>query len=560
MATGPAKARPEPVEGHAPHHASSRTPSDMPREAGQRVFAVVSVRTQGSGGFGYDARASRPAGMTREGAGVGLLCGGKTHSRGRTIDMPSEDTRGRGVSRRQLLRVAVLGSGSATLAAILAACGETQVVTKEVPVEIETIKEVPVDRVVVQEVPVEVEVEKLVEVEKVVEVEVEVEVERVATREVERLVDVRRGGTLIVRHTRDPQVGGIEGAQALAEVDKSIAFMISETLLTFAFEKVEPVPWLAESFEISPDGKFIDLTIRKGIKFHDGTDFDADAAVFNLNRVFMDDHPFHDTGVYPYTNWALLSHAEKLSDDVVRVFSGLDADPILAWRLTTEATYMTSPAAIEQFGEDIDLNPVGTGPFKFDSFEPGVQLSLVRNEDYWNPDNAPFLDKVIYRIIPDAQAAVAEFRAGNLDVFPFALTPDILELRDDARFRLQLFATNTYFYLSSNNAIDPFDNRDFRKARPMPMTGRPGSRSLSRSTSIFRRRGTPTGMGSIRTCLRTSTTRRNPGRSWMTLAGSWVPMGCACARVTASAPASPSPPGSRRARQWTTTDSSCSRT
>ena len=84
---------------------------------------------------------------------------------------------------------------------------------------------------------------------------------------------------------------------------------------------------------------------------------------------------------------------------------------------------------------------MGTGPFKFDSFDPGVQLSLVRNDDYWNPDNEAFLDKVIYRIIPDAQAAAAEFRAGNIDVFPFALTPDILELRDDARFRLLLYAT-----------------------------------------------------------------------------------------------------------------------
>ncbi len=390
------------------------------------------------------------------------------------------------VTRRHLLRAAVLGGGSATLAAILAACGEAEVVEKtvtvtvtevkevikEVPVETvvtkEVIKEVPVETVVTREVIKEVPVEtiKEVEVEKVVTRDVirEVEVQKVVTREVERLVDVRRGGTLIVRHTRDPQVGGIEGPQALAEVDKSIAFMISETLLKFDFEKVEPVPWLAESFEISPDGTFIDLTIRKGIKFHDGTDFNADAAVFNLNRVFMDDHPFHDTGVYPYTNWALLSHAEKLSDDVIRVFSGIDADPILGWRLTTEATYMTSPAAIERFGEDIDLNPVGTGPFKFDSFEPGVQLSLVRNDDYWNPDNEAFLDKVIYRIIPDAQAAAAEFRAGNIDVFPFALTPDILELRDDARFRLLLYATNTYFYLSSNNAIDPFDNRDFRRA------------------------------------------------------------------------------------------------
>ena len=299
-----------------------------------------------------------------------------------------------GMTRRQLLRAAMLGGGSATLAAILAACGEAEVVEKtvtvtvtevkevirEVPVETIVTKEVPVETVVVKEVQVEtikevpVEVVKEVEVERIVTRDVirEVEVQKVVTREVERPVDVRRGGTLILRHTRDPQVGGIEGAQALAEVDKSIAFMISETLLKFDFEKVEPVPWLAESFEISPDGTFIDLTIRDGIKFHDGTDLDADAAVFNLNRVFVEDHPFHATGVYPYTNWALLSHAEKVSSDVVRVFSGLDADPILHWRLTTEATYLTSPAAIETFGEDIDLNPVGTGPFKFDSFDPGV--------------------------------------------------------------------------------------------------------------------------------------------------------------------------------------------
>ena len=76
--------------------------------------------------------------------------------------MTSEGMRGDGFSRRRLLRVAMVGGGSATLAAILAACGEAQVVTKEVPVEIEVIKEVPVDRVVVQQVPVEVEVVRAV--------------------------------------------------------------------------------------------------------------------------------------------------------------------------------------------------------------------------------------------------------------------------------------------------------------------------------------------------------------------------------------------------------------
>ncbi|MFB0546444.1 MAG: ABC transporter substrate-binding protein, partial [Anaerolineae bacterium] len=150
------------------------------------------------------------------------------------------------------------------------------------------------------------------------------------------------------------------------------------------------------------------------MKFHDGTDFNAEAVVFNIERQIDPEHPYHDSGEFPYAEftWGVIDSLEAVDDYTVQITLKELFAPFLN-HLAMHPAAMASPEAIKKYGRDFALNPVGTGPFKFVSWEPGVEVVMEKNPDYWG--DAPYIDKVIYRPIIEDQSRLAELEAGGVD-------------------------------------------------------------------------------------------------------------------------------------------------
>ncbi len=229
---------------------------------------------------------------------------------------------------------------------------------------------------------------------------------------------------------------------ALAEIDKSAKVMVGwagpfDTLnpATTGARNVGPIavnifdtlvwltpdfeltPGLATKWEVSEDKKAYTFTLKEGVTFHDGTPFDADAVVANFEYI-------GDKTTQSKISLSLLGSctmAKAVSKYVVQVNCTRPYAPLLA-QLGEPYLGIQSPKAIKEFGQDLGLHPVGTGPFSFVSYVTGQSLVLKRNEDYkWNPEATKFsgppdIAQITFQIVSSPQARVSQFQAGQSDV------------------------------------------------------------------------------------------------------------------------------------------------
>lgn len=169
------------------------------------------------------------------------------------------------------------------------------------------------------------------------------------------------------------------------------------------------VPLLAESYEASADGMTYTLKLRQGVKFHDGTDFNAQAVKFNYDRILND----KDNG-WNATFAGDIDNVEVVDDSTV-TFHLKKLDVFFPFAVLADwGAVQISPKAIQDYGADYAKHPTGTGPFTFKSFEADAQIEFTANPNYWG--GAPILDGVITRIIPESSTRNIELDAGTLDV------------------------------------------------------------------------------------------------------------------------------------------------
>src|SRR5207248_1771592 len=153
-----------------------------------------------------------------------------------------------------------------------------------------------------------------------------------------------------------------------------------DTLLRFKPNSFDLEPSLATSWDMSPDGLVYTLKLRPGVKFHDGTDFTADAVKFTYDRLLDPNHPFADTGPFPFAPGYFGSIAETTVVDPLTVQFRLkrqDAGLLDAFTLNTGR--IVSPQAVMTSRKDFAQNPVGTGPFKFVAWDHNVRITLEAN-------------------------------------------------------------------------------------------------------------------------------------------------------------------------------------
>jgi peptide/nickel transport system substrate-binding protein len=389
------------------------------------------------------------------------------------------------LSRKWLALLAVL-----VIASILfAACG---------PAPTPEVVEVEVEKVVTQIVQEMVEVEK--EVTKIVEGTPEI-VTVIETQVVEQEVEVvvtatpepapEPTATIDASSPQQSRVIEIANAYNLRGCDmhkrgnstthqQACGAPILDTLITLD-AKGPMVPSLAESWEVSEDGTVYTFNLRQDVKFHDGTDFNAEAVKINFERI-MDP----DTGAVMQAVFSNITSIET-PDDYTVVVTLETPDINFPIALVQFSTGIYSPAALEEYGDDIDTNPVGTGPFKFVSFLPEDQRH-ERNEDYWG--GAPYLEGMHVQVIPDHISRMLALESGTVDAALWVPEVEIDRLVE-AGFNMQSEPGQnwTAFNLNPNNP--PLDDIRVRQAIMMALDREAFMEPVWHGRAIVNRTGLP---------------------------------------------------------------------
>jgi len=239
---------------------------------------------------------------------------------------------------------------------------------------------------------------------------------------------------------------------------------VVEALLDRDPDTLQFIPWLADRWEVSPDGLIITFHLDPRAKFSDGMPVTADDVVFTYQTIVNPKIDCQSLASY----FEDCRGCEKIDDRTVR----------FTWKkpyfLSLEFSAIdVLPKHVYQFKDPKEFNDindilVGSGPYKFNKgWKTGQHIILERNENYWG--NPPSFDRVVYRFILEEQASVQAILAGELDFL--AVTPEWwmkLKERPDVtdRFNLYRYSTpsNGYSYIGWNNARPPFDDARVRLA------------------------------------------------------------------------------------------------
>jgi len=245
--------------------------------------------------------------------------------------------------------------------------------------------------------------------------------------------------------------------------DFRILVNLYEGLVRFAEASLEIEPGLAESWQVSPDGRSYTFRLRPGVRFHDGTTFDAEAVRFNFERMLDSDHPFHHTGPFPLASFffGAVDGIEVVDSLTVRLRLSEPFAPLLA-NLAYGTGMMVSPTAVAAHGSDFGRHPVGTGPFRFASWESRERVVLDRNTDYW--ETPAKIEHLVFRPIVDPVTRTVELLGGGLDI-ALELPPDtIAVLRDRRGMRVAEAVGPHLWFLILNTRERPFADRRMRLA------------------------------------------------------------------------------------------------
>ena len=242
-------------------------------------------------------------------------------------------------------------------------------------------------------------------------------------------------------------------ADATASIDSMMTQNVFESLTTVA-ENGEVQPNLATKWDVSEDGLTYTFHLAEGVMFHDGSALDADDGVFSFDRAMAEESVNPSKDIFePITS------VEAIDPQTVEItLSGKDAFFLFNMGQGDSAIVASETA------EGNNANPVGSGPFKFDSWTRGDRLTLVKNPDHRDAADVA-LDKVVFRFISDPAAATAAMMAEELDAFPGFPAPELLpQFEADPRFRVNVGSTEGEVILAMNNAKPPFDNVEVRRA------------------------------------------------------------------------------------------------
>jgi peptide/nickel transport system substrate-binding protein len=246
-----------------------------------------------------------------------------------------------------------------------------------------------------------------------------------------------------------------------------------EPLYQYEQGSTTPVPALAESCEPNEDATVWTCALRQGVKFHDGTDFNANAVVYNFERWRMTDHPQHfESQVFEYYEYmwggfddaSTITSVVALDENTVEFTLNAPLAPFVA-NLAMDIFAISSPAAVEAAGEDYGLPSVGcvgTGPFKFVEWVEGDHITVEANDEYWG--GRPTIDQIVWRVIADDSARYLALKAGDIHALEQAVIEDLQDAEANPDVYVETRPAVNTGYLAFNYKLEEFQNPLVRQA------------------------------------------------------------------------------------------------
>lgn len=280
----------------------------------------------------------------------------------------------------------------------------------------------------------------------------------------------QQGGTFIWGRSADATK--LDPATVTDGESVQVITNIFDTLVSFRPGTTEIVPWLATEWTPSLDKLTWTFRLRKDVKFHDGSDFNAAAVVFSFERQKDENHPARrpdDQFAYFHNNFKALEKVEALGDYEVRFVLKEPYAPFLS-ALALFSCGIVSPTAFRSEGKDANgryrynfaQKPVGTGPFIFEAWEKDAYIRLRANKEHFS--GAPPIDKLIFKPIKDPQTRLKELEAGGIHGMDNPAPEDLQAAYENPRLRLLSRPGINVCYLAMHTGKRPFDDVRVRQA------------------------------------------------------------------------------------------------
>ncbi|MCE7982387.1 MAG: ABC transporter substrate-binding protein [Caldilinea sp. CFX5] len=274
------------------------------------------------------------------------------------------------------------------------------------------------------------------------------------------------GGTLIVGRGGD-SVGLDSGTQTDGESARVIETIV-DGLVELEGTSTKPIPWLAESWE-TEDSQTWTFHLRQGVKFHDGTPFNAEAVKWNMDRWRDPNNEWRFGRTFEYYDIEFgadlaIEEVNVIDEYTVQLKLAAPSGVLLAKLAMNFVFGMNSPTAVQEQGDKYGTpagTAVGTGRFKFVEWVPDDRITVERNEEWWG--GAPKLERIIFRSIPDNSARFAELQAGTIHQADLAQT-DLPMAAEDPNVSLYVRPSTSTGYIAFQQCTEPFDKLEVRQA------------------------------------------------------------------------------------------------